>query len=304
MGEIHKLLTEHGKAKVVQMDFDRRVIDAATHYMGIEDSEIGFLYSGWAQSALPHKKLADEASWQVRTDYVTLIVQPGLRAAQAGDPIPVGVPYGSRARLICIYLQSEALKTNSREVELGRTLHAWLRRLGISIGGKSMTAVRDQAERISRCRMTFQVKSGNRTGLVNQNILDTAMFVDDIDGAGSFIEQAKLSEMFFEQLKRHPVPIEEAAISSLSNNSMAIDVYCWLAYRLHSLDKPTFISWKALHAQFGTAVGLLRNFRAFFRTTLDLALSVYPEAKVTVEERGLTLIPSRPPVSPKVVSLA
>jgi len=303
MGEIHKLLTEHGKAKVVQMDLDRRVIDAAAHYMGIEDSEIGFLYSGWAQSALPHKKLADEASWQVRTDYVTLIVQPGLRAAPAGDPIPVGVPYGSRARLICIYLQSEALKTNSREVELGRTLHAWLRRLGISIGGKSMTAVRDQAERISRCRMTFQVKSGNRTGLVNQNILDTAMFVDDIDGAGSFIEQAKLSEMFFEQLKRHPVPIEEAAISSLSNNSMAIDVYCWLAYRLHSLDKPTFISWKALHAQFGTAVGLLRNFRAFFRTTLDLALSVYPEAKVTVEERGLTLIPSRPPVSPKVVSL-
>jgi len=105
MGEIHKLLSEHGKAKVVQMDLDRRVVDAAAHYMGIEDSEIGFLYSGWAQSALPHKKLADEASWQVRTDYVTLIVQPGLRAAQAGDPIPVGVPYGSRARLICIYLQ-------------------------------------------------------------------------------------------------------------------------------------------------------------------------------------------------------
>jgi len=303
MGEIHKLLSEHGKAKVVQMDLDRRVVDAAAHYMGIEDSEIGFLYSGWAQSALPHKKLADEASWQVRTDYVTLIVQPGLRAAQAGDPVPVGVPYGSRARLICIYLQSEALRNNSREVELGRTLHAWLRRLGISIGGKSMTAVRDQAERISRCRMTFQVKSGNRTGLVNQNILDTAMFVDDMDGPRSFIERAKLSEMFFEQLKRHPVPIEEAAISSLSNNSMAIDVYCWLAYRLHSLDKPTFISWKALHAQFGTGVELLRNFRAFFRTTLDLALSVYPDAKVTVEERGLTLIPSRPPVSPKAASL-
>ena len=114
MGEIHKLLSEHGKAKVVQMDLDRRVVDAAANYMGIEDSEIGFLYSGWAQSALPHKKLADEASWQVRTDYVTLIVQPGLRAAQAGDPIPVGVPYGSRARLICIYLQSEALRTRHK----------------------------------------------------------------------------------------------------------------------------------------------------------------------------------------------
>ena len=63
----------------------------------------------------------------------------------------IGVPYGSRARLIILYLQSEALKTQSREIELGKTLHAWLRRLDIPIGGKSMarrfTATR--AERIS-----------------------------------------------------------------------------------------------------------------------------------------------------------
>jgi Plasmid encoded RepA protein len=86
-----------------------------------------------------------------------------------------------------------------------------------------MAAVRDQAERISRCRMSFQIKHGNRTGLVNQNILDTAMFVDDESSQESlFVERAKLSEMFFEQLKRHPVPIEEAAIRSISNNSMVI----------------------------------------------------------------------------------
>src|SRR3712207_8051121 len=48
------------------------------------------------------------------------------------------------------------------EVELGKSLHAWLRRMEISIGGKSMQAVRDQAERISRCRMTFQIKHGDR----------------------------------------------------------------------------------------------------------------------------------------------
>jgi hypothetical protein len=306
MAEIHRLLEQHGKAKVLQMDLDRRVVDAAAAYMAVEDGEIGFLYSGWAQSGLPHKRLPDDASWQVRTDHMTLIVQPGLRPTAAGDPVPVGVPFGSRARLICIYLQSEALKTNSREVELGKTLHAWLRKLNISIGGKSMASVRDQAERISRCRMTFQVKSGNRTGLVNQNILDTAMFVDDEEGAqGSlFIEKAKLSEMFFEQLKRHPVPIEETAISSISNNSLAIDVYCWLAYRLHALEKPTSVSWQALHAQFGTGVERIRNFRLFFKSTLDLAMSVYPEAKVDVNERGLILNPSKPPVAPRVVSLA
>ena len=157
------------------------------------------------------------------------------------------------------------MKTNSREVELGKTLHAWLRRLDIPIGGKSMAAVRDQAERISRCRMSFQIKQGNRTGLVNQSILDTAMFVEDDSTQGSlFIEKAKLSEMFFEQLKKHPVPIEENAIAMIANNSMAIDVYCWLAYRLHSLTGPKLVTWKALHAQFGRGLARLDHFRWYF----------------------------------------
>lgn len=303
MGQVHKLILDHGKAGALKFDVDRRVVEAAAAYMGAEDGEIGFLYSGWAQSGLPHKRLADDAAWQVRTDHVSLVVQPGLRHTATGAPVPVGVPYGSRARLICIYLQSEALRCNSREVELGKSLHAWLRKLDISIGGKSMAAVRDQAERISRCRMSFQIKQGNRTGLVNQNILDTAMFVDDDSEQGSlFVERAKLSEMFYEQLRKHPVPVEEAAIKAISNNSMAIDVYCWLAYRLHVLEKSTPVSWKALHGQFGNGIASLVKFRQLFRATLDLATSVYPDAKIDVEERGVTLHPSKPPVPPKVLS--
>jgi hypothetical protein len=232
-------------------------------------------------------------------------VQPGVRPSLTGDAIPVGVPYGSRARLIILYLQSEALKTHSREVELGKTLHAWLRRLEIPIGGKSMAAVKDQAERISRCRMSFQVKQGTRTGLVNQSILDTAMFIEGDSTQGSlFIEKAKLSEMFFEQLKKHPVPIEENAIAMIANNSMAIDVYCWLAYRLHSLSVPKLVTWKALHAQFGRGLARLDHFRWYFTQNVNLALAVYPDAKVDVDSRGLVLNPSRPPVAPKVVSLA
>jgi hypothetical protein len=305
MAEVHKLLEMHGKAGVLQLDLDRRVVEAAAGYLGSEESEVGYLYSGWAQSALPHKRQPDDAPWSVETDHVSLIVQPGLRPVSGGKPVSVGVPYGSRARLIILYLQSEALKSGSREVELGRTLHAWLGRLQIPVGGKSMAAVRDQAERISRCRMTFQVQHGGRTGLVNQNILDTAMFVDDESTQGSlFIETAKLSELFFEQLKKHPVPIEENAIAQIANNSMAIDVYCWLAYRLHSLSAPKLVTWKSLHAQFGRGLARLDHFRAVFRQPLELALAVYPEARVDVDGRGVTLNPSRPPVASKVVSLA
>lgn len=310
MGEIHRLLDEKGRAGLLAdpfLTFDRAVVEAASSYLACEDSEVGYLYSGWAQSALPHKRLADDASWQVRTDHVSLLVEPGKRHTLTGDPTPVGVPYGSRARLIILYLQSEAMRTNSREIELGRSLHAWLRKLEIPIGGSSMAAVRDQAERISRCRMSFQIKQGNRTGLINQNILDTAMFVD-VEGDGLqgalFVETAKLSEMFFEQLKRHPVPIEEAAIKSISNNSQAIDIYCWLAYRLHVLSGPTMVSWKALMAQFGTGVSAPFKFRQQFRMTLDLAQAVYPEAKIDILPKGIMLHPSPAPVSPKMISMA
>jgi hypothetical protein len=147
--------------------------------------------------------------------------------------------------------------------------------------------------------MTFTIKQGTRVGLVNQNLLDTSMFVENDDAQGSlFIETATLSEMFFNQLKKHPVPVEEAAVRQIANNSMALDLYCWLAYRLHALMQPTRVSWHALHQQFGRNVRRLDHFREQFRETLALALAVYPDASVEVQEWGVVLKPSRPPVSP------
>jgi hypothetical protein len=300
MGTVHQLLMEFGRDEALKSDIDRNVVDTAASYLASEETDIGFLYSGWAQAALPHKRQADDALWTVKNDRVTLVVQPGVRVIEDGPTVHVGVPYGSRARLILLYLQSEALRTASRDIELGRSLHAWLRRLSIPIGGKSMREVRDQADRISRCRMSFQIAQGGRSGLVNQLILDTAMFVDDGEKGGSmFIETATLSQTFFDQLKRHPVPIEESAVRRIANNSMALDVYCWLAYRLHVLTEPTPVSWRALYAQFGQGFGRLDNFRRKFREVLNLALAVYPDAQVDQEERGLVLKPSRPPVASK-----
>ncbi len=305
MARVHQLLLEQGKEAAMRAELDRAVVEAAAGYLGSEETDIGYLFSGWAQAALPHRRLPDDTAWQVTTDRVTLIVQPGLRPTTSGIPVSVGVPYGSRARLILLYLQTEAVRTNSREIELGRSLHAWLRRLEIPIGGKQMASVRDQAERISRCRLSFQIKQGARTGLVNQHILDTSMFIeDDHPQGGLFVEKASLSQSFYEELKKHPVPVEEAAVRQIANNSLALDVYCWLAYRLHSLNAPISISWKALHGQFGRSVARLDHFKDHFRTVLALATSVYPEADV--EEgptgSGLVLKPSRPPVAPRQVN--
>ncbi len=306
MGTVHKLLEEKGKQAALQLgSLSRQEIEAAAAYMADEDSGIGFLYSGWCQAALPHRRLPDHEGWQIQGERVTMVVEPGMRPTSSGKPAAVGVPYGSRARLIMLYLQSEALRTGSREVELGRSLRGWLARLGIPVGGKSVEAVREQAERISRCRLTFQVRAGVATGLVNQSIMDSAIFLDleDDQGQGSlFVERARLSEGFFEQLTRHPVPLEEAAIRAVNNNSMALDIYAWLAYRLHSLPSQRSISWVALKPQFGAGFARMDNFRTTFLENLKLALAVYPAANLVVEEKGLVLHPSRPPVSPRVKS--
>jgi hypothetical protein len=310
MGTVHRLieeLGEKGALSTAETASDRRAIEAAISYMSDEDSGVGFLYSGWCQAALPHKRLADDAMWRVDTERVALLIEPGRRTSPGGGAAWVGVPYGSRARLILLYLQSEALRTSSRDIELGRSLHAWLGRLGIPIGGKSFKDVREQAERLSRCHLSFHIQqSGGRSGLVNQSIVDTAMFVHDghEDQGSLFVETARLSETFYEQLKKHPVPLEEAAIKAISNNSQALDVYCWLAYRLHVLPNARTVTWKALYAQFGASYKRIDHFKERFLDSLKIATAVYRDASVEVEAKGLVLKPSRPPVAPRMVSMA
>jgi hypothetical protein len=299
MGVVHQLIEARGKQAALEADVDRRAVEAAASYMADEDGGVGFLYSGWCQAALPHRRLPDAEGWQISGEHVTLVVEPGMKPTASGRPISVGVPYGSRARLIMLYLQSEALRTGGREVALGKSLRDWLSRMGIPQGGKSIAGVREQAERISRCRLTFHIRRGNnRTGLMNQNIVDSAIFLDnDESGQGSlFTETARLGEAFYEQLRKHPVPLDEAAIRAINNNSMALDLYAWLAYRLHVLQGPRPVSWSALKGQFGGGFARLDNFRTSFAENLRLALAVYSAARVDVSDTGVTLHPSEPPV--------
>jgi hypothetical protein len=105
-------------------------------------------------------------------------------------------------------------------------------------------------------------------------------------------------------LKQHPVPLEEPAIRAISNNSAALDVYCWLAYRLHVLSSPRTVSWRALYCQFGSAYARLAHFKIRFLENLKVAMAVYPAADVHVDEKGLVLRPSRPPIAPRIVPVS
>ena len=308
MGTVHDLLRSKGRQIALTCTHSREIVETATLYMAQEDSALAFAYSGWAQCALPHRRIKPDQLWEVVSDRVRLVVEPGHRpSGRLGDgPMePVGVPFGAYARLILLYLQTEALRTNSREVALGGSWRAWSQRIGVPWGGSSGRAVREQAEMISRCRLTFHVQGMGRAGLVNQSIVDRADFIEEGNGLQGrlSLETAKLSEGFFEQLKRHPLPLEENAIRALANNSAALDVYIWLAYRLHSLSSPRLVTWRALKAQHGTSYKELYHFKARFPNLLGLAMAVYPEAKVDVVDDGVILRPSRAPVSARLVAL-
>lgn len=308
MGTVHTLIGSRGKQAAIEAGIDRSVVEAAALYLGDEDGGLGFAYSGWAQCALPHKRLPADATWGISAERVRLMVEPGRRPLdETGQRTEfVGVPFGAHARLILLYLQTTALRTGCREVELGRSLRDWLFRMGIAYGGTTGRSIRDQAERISRCRLTFHLSASGKEGLINQSIVDRALFIDsdDVGRQGRLsLETAKLSEGFYDQLRKHPVPMEEAAIRALNNNAPALDCYLWLCYRLHALPSDKLITWQALKGQFGSGFKELYHFKNKFPGVLQMALAVYPDAKVEITREGVILKPSRPAVSPRLVAL-
>ena len=93
------------------------------------------------------------------------------------------------------------------------------------------------------------------------------------------------------------MPVREEALKAIGTRSLAIDVYIWLAYRLHCLTKPTPITWLAIHAQFGAGFRMVRQIKPTFVEALQLALAVYPEARVDIEPNGIVLHPSLPAIA-------
>jgi hypothetical protein len=299
MGTVHQLIWQQGidgarRTTIGGPTIERLCVEAAYEVMADEKGRIGIAHAGFAMAALPHKKTS-ESVWQREGGAVTLLVESGLDS----DKRPVGIPYGSIARLILIYLQTEAVKTRSREVELGASMNAWLGAMGITVGGKTYQLVREQARRISRCRLTFFRRAGGAEMVTNGAFVrDAILPLDPTHGQLSlWQEKVRLDEGFYQSLIDHPLPLREKAICAISKRSMAIDLYVWLAYRLHVLDRPVEIGWPAVKEQFGEGYKELRFFRRDVLPSLELALAAYPEAHVQIDEkRGLTLYPSPPPV--------
>ena len=167
---VRQLVLVHGRdrARAMVEPEKKALVDIAAQVLSDDEGKIGISYSGFCLTGLPHKGLPDDAVWEKRGHRVTLLVTPGQLPGRGGKTAYVGVPYGARARMILLYLQTQAIRTGSREVELGRSMRDWLGRMGLSWGGNTGRALREQATRIAACNLRFELCGSLGDGLIRR----------------------------------------------------------------------------------------------------------------------------------------
>jgi Plasmid encoded RepA protein len=219
-----------------------------------------------------------------------------------------GLPYGVPARLLTMYCASEAVRTRSPEIFLGSSVHEFLRRLDVPITRGERGSLRSYANqllRLASCAISIDENihdGAGRTGMHIRQALfaeETKLWWDTAAGVGQG-SSLILSPVLYESILERSAPLSTNAIRQLRKSPMDLDVYAWLAHRLFQLSRPSTISWAQLSDQFGHDYAQLRYFRRFFSDSLKRVLKVYPDAKLKASDTGITLLPSRPHVEPRI----
>jgi hypothetical protein len=268
-----------------------------------EPESILFQHTVFCQTGLPYRNPGDEVRrWERRNGQIGLQINAGEAWHPDEDRfIPLGLPYGSKPRLLLAYLNGEALRNSSPEIEVDRSLTAFVRRLKLDTGGRTIGTIKDQLTRLSASsiRLGGMTRDGEAVTINSQIVSAFSLWWPKDDRQRLlWPSKVKLSAEYFDSLTRHAVPLHDKALMALSGSAMGLDMYCWLAQRLHRIEwgQRVFISWSALKAQFGWHYVRMDNFKTVFRQTLKQVHSQYRAADVELDERGLTLRHSPPPV--------
>lgn len=258
--------------------------------------QLGFMARILVQATMPHSHTDAQLHERVNGNF---------RLSMVAGSSTVGLPYGAIPRLLLAWLATEAVRTQDRHLTLGDSLSDFMRKLDmVPTGGRwgSITRLRDQSQRLFGCMVTAAYERDGRGRTATRFTLADS---DDLwwtpaspDQRSLWQSTVSLSERFFDEVSAAPVPIDLRALKALRRSPMALDLYCWLTYRMHTVKRPTVISWAGLQAQFGagypeTPQGL-RDFRKKLLQHLRSVLVVYSDARVEQTDAGLRLSPSRP----------
>jgi len=270
-----------------------------------EAGALGFMARMLVQATMPHRDPGQVPAWGRRNGNFSLVIQPGVTIdARTLQPLSVGLPYGSLPRLLLAWISTEAVRTREPMVLLGDTLSSFMRQLDLMpTGGRwgSITRLRMQMKRLFSSSISCTYEGEEHWANAGFRIADeTHLWWDpkNPDQADLWQSTVTLGHKFFQELIEHPVPIDMRALKALRRSPLALDLYCWLTYRMSYLRKDTVIPWYSLQAQFGADYSRERDFKSKFSESLRKVLTVYPAAKANPSSNGLLIQPSLTHVKP------
>ena len=264
--------------------------------------EIAYQHSILCQTALPYRDPGgDVRDWQREQGNASLLLSAGqARDNETGEWVKVGLPWGPKARLVLMHLNSAAIRSQSPEIDVGDSLTAFVKRVGLTTDGRTIRSIKNQVGALSAAMIRVAFTGPRGSFQMNGPVVSgfDLWFPKDDRQRVLWPSVVRLSLDYFESLKAHAVPLDERAIGALSHSAMALDVYAWLAHRLHRIPKPhrQFIPWPMVKEQFGPDFERLRKFRETFMDALRQVHAVYPAMKIEVTEHGLFLHTSPPPI--------
>jgi hypothetical protein len=308
----------------------QRLIDGAARQVENPDDpqSILFQHTVLCQTCLPFRDPGDDVrTWERLNGGVHLEVNAGKAMhPEQGRLVPLGLPFGPKARMILMHINQEALTQKTPEIEIQSSLSKFVQRtLSLASHGRNMRTVKEQLARLSAASIRLGVIKDGHALTVNSQIVTAfdIWFPKDDRQRVLWPSTIQLSLDYWESLKAHAVPLDENHIARLSHSALALDIYAWLANRLHRVPqgKPQIISWAALHGQFGQGYARVDKFRAVFKVALKEVLTLYNTARIDLNEddrppcriktgnaivfreppaKGLTLYNSPPPVAKRL----
>ena len=132
------------------------------------DPDRGFMARMMALCSLPRTNPGNRFRYVRRNGPYKLIM------SATGDH---KLPFGNLPRLILAWLSTEAVRTQNREIVLGRSLAEFMRELGIySSGGVVQIRLRNQMRRLFGCTVQLTYKDANVERFVNSPIAESGEY--------------------------------------------------------------------------------------------------------------------------------
>ena len=262
------------------------------------DADLGFMARTMALCSLPRTNPGNRKEYVRRNGPYTLVMTSGFDNK---------LPYGNLPRLLLAWVSTEAVRTQSRELVLGRSLSEFMGKLGMDSIGGARTRLRNQIRRLFNAHVQLVYKDQHGEANVSSSVADRSEFwwnERKPDEPSLWESKIRLGEDFFNEIINHPVPLDLNTLMALTRCALGLDLYLWLTYRTFALRGPLRLTWRQVYRQFGAHPDkasdkrTVLNFRRKVLRELKKIKLAWPELNYSTAPGVLILHPSIPAIAP------